>query len=89
MSDKREIKKNTSKVKKKAILSIKKILKRKKKNKLINKFITAITNRLEGAVKKAKKKIKPKIKNRKNSFFPNLPVASPIDFNYNRKLWLK
>ena len=41
------------------------------------------------SVDKAKEIIRHNISNKKISFFPNLPVASLIGFNYNRKLWLK
>ena len=43
--------------------------------------------RFEGAVEIAKTTINPRINDKKISFFPNLPVASIIGFNYNRKLW--
>ena len=37
-----------------------------------------------GGKKMAKEAINPRIKIRNINFFPNLPVASIINFNYNR-----
>ncbi len=82
----RETIKNETIVRNKTNLSVKNILNKEKKNRLIIISITIIIKRLEGVVKKANKKIKPKISNKKNIFFPNLPVASLIGFNYNGKL---
>lgn len=48
-----------------------------------------ITGKVEGGTKNDKVTIKIKIDNKKISFFPNLPVACIIHFNYNRKLWSK
>ncbi|MCR4276624.1 MAG: hypothetical protein NUV87_00690 [Candidatus Roizmanbacteria bacterium] len=45
--------------------------------------------RFVGGKIKAKETIIPKIKIRNISFFPNLPVACIIVFNYNRNLWQK
>ena len=38
---------------------------------------------------KAKEIIKQRIINKNVSFFPNLPVACIIVFNYNKNLWQK
>jgi hypothetical protein len=68
---------------------LKKILNKKKKKEVINKFIIPINKTFDGGVKKAKQAIKPKTKLKNTSFLPYFSVASIIDFNYNRKLWLK
>jgi len=65
------------------------ILKEKNKKVLISIFIINIRVRFEGGKKIAKELINPRIKIRNISFFPNFSLASIINFNYNRKLWLK
>lgn len=52
-------------------------------------FINIITERLKGGIKNDKAAITTIIDSKKINFFPNLPVATIIDFNYNGKLWLK
>ena len=81
--------KNIGKVKVNANFFAKNILDEKKKNELIRTFIISINARFVGEIVKANKPIKIKIKIRKISFFQYFPVASIINFNYNRKLWLK
>lgn len=81
--------KNTGKAAVKASLFVKNILSNKKKKRLITIFINMITGKVEGGTKNDKVTIKIKIDNKKISFFPNLPVACIIHFNYNRKLWSK
>jgi hypothetical protein len=66
-----------------------KILNKKKKKELISIFIININARFVGEDVRAKRTINPKLKIRKIDFFQYFPVASIIDFNYNRKLWLK
>lgn len=67
----------------------KKILNKKKKKELTSIFIININAGFVGEVVKANRTINPKLKIRKTDFFQYFPVASIIDFNYNRKLWLK
>ena len=43
----------------------------------------------DGFVRLVKAIIKARIINKNISFFPNFSLASIINFNYNRKLWLK
>ena len=89
LSDKRVTIKNTGKAAVKASLFVKNILSKKKKKRLMIVFINIIIGRVEGGIRNDKVTTKTKIDNKKISFFPNLPVACIIDFNYNRKLWLK
>lgn len=63
---------------------VRNVLNVKKKKKLINIFIININGRFVGKVMKANKTINPKLKIRKVDFFQYFPVASIINFNYNR-----
>lgn len=87
--DKRTRIKNIGNVKENANFMFKKILNKKKKKELISIFIINIKGKFAGEVVKANRTINPKLKIRKIDFFQYFPVASIINFNYNRKLWLK
>ena len=79
----REIIKNKGRVRKKAILLVKNILNRKKKKTPTSVFIIMMVRKLEGVVNMAKEMIILRNNPKNIIFFPNFPVASPIDFNYN------
>jgi hypothetical protein len=89
LTDKSERIKNTGKLKENASFLFKKTLNRKKKKIAINIFIIPITKILDGGIKKEKEAIKPINKHKNISFLPYFSLASIINFNYNRKLWLK
>jgi len=89
LKDKRLTIKNMEKARENANFLLINVLNKKKKKELIMAFIIITIRILNGGVRKTKKIIKPKIKSKNISFFPYFSLASIINFNYNRKLWLK
>jgi len=89
LRDRRVIIKNIGTVTENAIFLLINNLNKKKKKELTIIFIIMVTNIFDGFIKYAKAMIKPKTVNKNISFFPNFSLASIINFNYNRKLWLK
>ena len=87
--DRRVIAKNMGKATIKANFLFVIILNKKKKKAPTIIFIIKIIKIFDGFRKQAMAVITPNIVDKNISFLPNFSLASIIDFNYNRKLWLK
>ena len=86
MTESNVIIKNIGKVIMRASCFVRNILNKKKKKALTSIFIINIMPKFMGGKKMAKEAINPRIKIRNINFFPNLPVACIMTFNYNRFL---